>query len=116
MVKPAASAPLLTPLSPAQKRHLRALGHGLHPVVMVGKLGLTDAVVAATVEALLAHELVKARLQPQGPEDPAALAAALAEATRSQVVQVLVRTLLLYKLHPKKPTIVLPRARKGAAG
>jgi RNA-binding protein len=103
------------PLSAAQTRYLRALGHGLDPVVIVGKLGLTTAVVAATKGALLAHELVKVKLPQVEPEARRSLAAALAEATRSEVAQVLGRTVLLYKRHPKKPTIVLPRPRKGAA-
>jgi RNA-binding protein len=84
----------------------------LDPVVMIGKLGLTAAVVAATKGALLAHELVKVKLPQLGADERRSLAQALAEATGSEVAQVLGRTALLYKRHPKKPTIVLPRPAK----
>ena len=33
-------------LNERQKKHLRGLGHALHPLVSLGQHGLTDAVVA----------------------------------------------------------------------
>src|ERR1019366_9207962 len=44
------------------RRHLRALGHHLQPVVHVGKEGLSAALVAAVGSALGTHELIKVRL------------------------------------------------------
>ena len=46
-----------------QRRHLRGLAHPSKPVVMIGKEGLTEAVVAKTDAELLAHELIKIRFQ-----------------------------------------------------
>ena len=46
-----------------QRRHLRGLAHPLKPVVMIGKEGLTEAVVAKTDAELAAHELIKIRFQ-----------------------------------------------------
>ena len=46
-------------LSEKQKKHLRRLAHPLHPLVMLGNAGLTDAVVAELDRALADHELVK---------------------------------------------------------
>ena len=46
-------------LSEKQKKHLRRLAHPLHPIVMLGNAGLTDAVVAELDRALTDHELVK---------------------------------------------------------
>jgi RNA-binding protein len=90
-------------------RHLRGLGHHLEPVVQIGKEGLTDAVLGATREQLLAHELVKVRVGSEAPIDRKEVGAALAAGTGSVLVQTLGRTLLLYKRHPQKPKIELPR-------
>jgi RNA-binding protein len=90
-------------------RHLRALGHHLDPVVQVGKEGVTDAVVAATREQLLAHELIKVRIGTEAPVDRKEAASDLAARTGATLAQVLGRTLLLYKRHPRKARIELPR-------
>jgi RNA-binding protein len=48
-------------LTQNQKKHLRRLGHGLDPVVLVGQQGFTPGVTAELDGALTAHELVKVR-------------------------------------------------------
>jgi len=90
-------------------RYLRGLGHDLDPVVVIGKEGLTDAVTKATSTALSTHELIKVRVLPEAPVDRKEVAAELAKETRSALAQVLGRTFLLYRRHPKKPKIVLPK-------
>lgn len=52
----------MNPLSPAQRRALRAKAHHLEPVVHVGQHGLTPAVLREIDVALRAHELVKVRV------------------------------------------------------
>jgi RNA-binding protein len=47
--------PMPISLSPRQRQHLKALAHGLSPVVQVGAAGVSDAVVAAMHEALKRH-------------------------------------------------------------
>jgi RNA-binding protein len=94
----------------ASLRHLRALGHDLDPVVMVGKGGITESLVRATNAALLTHELVKVKVQSEAPIDRKEAAQSLADATDAVLAQVLGRTFLLYKKHPKKPKIRLPKA------
>lgn len=95
-------------LTGKQRRFLRARGHHLTPVVYVGREGVSHAVVAAVDEALLAHELVKVKLGQNADEGRREAASALAEATSSQIAQVLGRTVLLYRRHPEKPALVLP--------
>jgi RNA-binding protein len=98
-----------TQLSGKAVRHLRALGHHLDAVVQVGKEGITDGVVLATREALLAHELVKVRILPEAPIERKVAGEELAQRTGAALAQTLGRTLLLYKRHPNKPKLVLPR-------
>lgn len=95
-------------LTGKQRRHLRALGHDLDPVVQLGKLGLTEAVTAAVDAALEQHELVKVRLGTECPDDRHDVAERLAPALSAEVAQVLGRTILLYRRHPKEPKIKLP--------
>ena len=75
---PGSSGPIMIPNSPEsappapelasyQRKALRGLANPLRPVVHVGEAGVSDAVLRALDEALLAHELVKVRLF--APED-----------------------------------------------
>jgi RNA-binding protein len=102
-------------LSGAARRHLRALGHRLQPVVQCGKEGLTPALVAAVDSALRTHELVKVRISENAEGSRHDLSASLSDSTSSELVEVLGRTLLLYRPHPTKPKIELPVAKKTKA-
>lgn len=92
-----------------QRSYLRGLGHHLDPVVQVGKDGLSEGLVAALADTLAQHELVKVRLADTVEGDRRQLAAALAVESRAALVQVLGRTLLLYRPRAEDPAIVLPR-------
>ncbi|MBN2576425.1 MAG: YhbY family RNA-binding protein [Deltaproteobacteria bacterium] len=85
------------------RRRLRAAGHALMPVVHIGKQGGTDAVLGQVMRALLDHELVKVKLGSECPETRFELAETFASLPRVHVAQILGRTILLYKRHPKKP-------------
>jgi RNA-binding protein len=97
------------PLTGKQRRHLRSLGHHLEPVVQLGKLGLTEGVVAAISSALDQHELVKVRIGTECPDERHDVAERLGPALGAEVAQVLGRTVLVYRRHPKEPRIVLPK-------
>jgi RNA-binding protein len=96
-------------LTGKQRRHLRSLGHHLEPVVQLGRLGLSEAAIAAVDAALDQHELVKVRIGTECPDDRHDVAERLAPAVKGEVAQVLGRTLLVYRRHPKDPRITLPR-------
>jgi len=100
----------MKPLSGKQRGHLKAIGHSLEPVVRIGKGGITDGLVNAVSEALLVHELVKIKVLEEAPLDRKEAATQLAERCEAYAVQVVGKTLLLYRRHPTQPKIVLPRA------
>jgi len=103
-------------LTGKQRRHLRALGHHLEPVVQVGKGGLTEGVSAAVKDALERHELIKVRLGTECPDQRDDVAAQLSDQLGAEIAQALGRTVLLYKRHPKEPKIMLPGVGKPGAG
>jgi len=51
----------MTVLTQAQKKRLRAKGHELKPVVMIGNKGLSESVQKEIAAALEFHELIKIR-------------------------------------------------------
>ncbi len=95
-------------LNGKQRRYLRALGHHREPVVQVGKEGLSEGLVAALDTALETHELVKVKLGAAAGADRRALGAAVAEAAGGELVQVLGRTVLVYRRRKLDPEITLP--------
>ena len=100
---PKASAPILKNF---QLAYLRGQAHRLEAIVQVGDAGITEAVVKATDEALLQHELIKVRLR--RPDNKKAMAAELAEKTHASLCGLIGHTVILYKEHPEKPQIHLP--------
>ena len=84
------------PLTGKQRRALRAKGHHMEPVVIVGQSGVTEGILGATTQALEDHELIKVKIH-EGPEDRHEAAEKLAQGTGSELVQLLGRTALLFK-------------------
>jgi len=96
------------PLTERQKKHLRTLGHQLHPVVMIGAGGLSDGVLNELEGALTYHELVKVKIAGAEREQKKAMIAELAAHSGAEVVQVIGHVALLFRRNPKKPRIELP--------
>jgi RNA-binding protein len=99
-------------LTGKQRRYLRALGHGLAPLLQIGKEGVTDAFVAAMKQALGDHELIKVKVGGNAPVDRHDAAAELAELGEAELVQVLGNHVLLYRPDPEDPVIELPGGPK----
>jgi RNA-binding protein len=76
--------------------------------VQVGKDGITEGLVGATNAALLEHELIKVRVGEHG-GDRHEVATGLASASKSELVGVVGRTVLLYRERAEEPTIKLPK-------
>ena len=95
-------------LSGKQRRFLRGLGNRLRATVFIGHKGINEAVIHSTEKAFSNSELLKIKLQESFPDDRQQAAAELAKATNAHVVQVLGRTILLYRRDHKEPKIDLP--------
>ncbi len=90
------------PLTSSDYSHLRSEGRRLTVTATVGKAGLTEAV-ALQISTLLAHhELVKVRIPPSDKAGRAEMAQKLAAKTAATLVELLGRTVLLYKPLPKQ--------------
>jgi RNA-binding protein len=101
-----------------QRRHLRGLAHPLKPVVMIGKEGLSDAVVAKAEAELLAHELIKVRFS-DWKDEKREIMAALAARTQAELVGVVGHVGILFRQNrePKRRKIRVPaRPRRSSHG
>ena len=86
-------------LNGRQKRHLRGLGHHLKPLVTIGRAGITDTVVSSAQEILAAHELIKVRIGNNCSIDRREAAETLAARTGAEVVQVMSKTALIFRVN-----------------
>lgn len=94
-------------LTGKQARHLRALGHKLKPIVMVGKEAVTEKLVVSCKEQLDVHELIKVKILESCPLDRKEVATELAQKTGASIAQILGRTILIYRPSPAQ-LITLP--------
>jgi RNA-binding protein len=95
-------------LTGADKRALRALGHHLDPLVFVGREGVSEPLVNAVREAHENAELLKVRILDTCSGERREIARELETRTGSELIQVLGRTVLLFRRHPEHPRISLP--------
>lgn len=95
-------------LTGKQKRFLRGIGHGLKPVIVVGKGEVSEALINETNTALEAHELIKVKILESCMLDRHEVAGMLAEACLAETAQVLGNTVLLFR-QADEPKIELPR-------
>jgi RNA-binding protein len=95
-------------LTSKQRQFLKGRAHGLSPVVRVGKSGLTPSIVRETRSSLLAHELIKVRVEAEQSVARRALAGDLAREAGAEVVGIVGKIAVLYRPRDEKPRIVLP--------
>ena len=94
-------------LTSKQRAQLRSLANSIDTILIVGKDGIGNNLVKQANDALEARELIKGRVLENSLLSPKEAAAALAEQTGAEVVQVIGTRLVLYKKNPKKPVIEL---------
>ncbi len=80
----------------------------IDPIFQIGKSSLTPEVTEAVAEALEARELIKISVLKNCIDDPRSIAEVMAESTKSEVVQVIGKKIVLYKESKNKKKIQLP--------
>ena len=106
-----------------QRAYLKSLAMTMEPIFQIGKSSMTPGLTEAIAEALEARELIKISVLQNCADDPRELAELVAERTRSQVVQVIGKKIVLYKegkddkkkiLWPSDPGRWEPEAKQSA--
>ena len=89
-------------LTSKQRAQLRALANPLEPIVHIGKGDIGENLIKQADDALEARELIKGRVLETSLLSAKEAAQALAEATRSEVVQVIGTKFVLYRQSHRK--------------
>ena len=93
-----------------QRAYLKSLAMTMDLIFQIGKASLTPENTKAIAEALEARELIKISVLQNCMDDPKELAQMVAERTKSQVVQVIGKKIVLYKEGKEnKKKIMLPK-------
>ncbi|HEU5209319.1 MAG TPA: ribosome assembly RNA-binding protein YhbY [Longimicrobiales bacterium] len=96
-------------LTARQRAHLKSLAHPLKPLFQIGREGVTSNVAGTIAAALETRELLKVKVLEGAPVSAREAADELAgQVEAMHVVQVIGRTIVLYRRHPEKPEIRLP--------
>lgn len=95
-----------------QRAYLKGLAMNIEPIYQIGKSSITPEFTEGIAEALEARELIKISVLNNCTDDPSELAVILGERTKSEVVQVIGKKIILYKRSKKNPKIELPKVKK----
>lgn len=95
-------------LTGKQKRFLRSEAHHVDPIFQVGKAGVSEAMLVQIAEALEKRELVKISILSNNEDDKNEVAETLAKGTKSELVQLIGHTVVLYKKSVNNKRIELP--------
>lgn len=91
-----------------QRAYLKGLASNLDPIFQVGKSSLTPELTEAIGESFNTRELIKIAVLKNCMDDPREIAEMVAGRTRSEVVQVLGKKIVLYKENKDNKKIILP--------
>lgn len=95
-------------LTTKQRQFLKGLAHPLAPVVRIGRGGVRESVIDETRKSLLAHELIKVRIDSDDSTERRALAGTLALAAGAEIAGSVGKIAILYRPRDEKLTIKLP--------
>lgn len=95
-----------------QRAYLKSLAMTIEPIYQIGKSALTPEITEGINEALEARELIKINVLKNCMDDPNEMARTLAERTRSEIVQVIGKKIILYRESKDKKKIILPPDKK----
>lgn len=95
-----------------QRAYLKSLAMNIDPIYQVGKSSLTPEITKGLDEALEKRELIKVTVLNNCMDDPREIAEVVAERTRSEVVQVIGKKIVLYRESKENKKIELPKVKK----
>ena len=96
-------------LTSKQRAYLRSLANSAETILQVGKEGISENLIKQVDDALTARELIKGKVLETAPGFAGEIAAQLAEATGSEVVQVIGMRFVLSRRNLKNPKISLKK-------
>jgi RNA-binding protein len=103
------------PLSPQDRKRLKAIGHHLNAILIFGGKGLSDSFVEELNLRLEDHELIKVRVNAETREDRHAIVAELCKVGECELVQLIGKIALLHRA-AKKPNPKLSNLLRYAGG
>lgn len=89
-------------LTGKQKRYLRSEAHHLSAIFQIGKDGVHRSQIEGIIDALDAKELIKVKILESCRQSKNEVALELSMKTKADVVQILGRTIILYKPSDKE--------------
>jgi RNA-binding protein len=92
-----------------QKKFLRAKGHILKPIVMIGQHGLSEAVLAELKLSMTKHELLKIKIRAEDKDDRQKMIDEIVSLTKAHLIQVIGSVMVIYRAFDEEPQIILPR-------
>lgn len=99
-------------LDSKQRAYLRGLANSIDTILIIGKGGMSDEIIKQADDALLARELIKAKVLETSYVSPKEAANIISDKINADIVQVIGTKFVLYKRNEKEPTIVLPKLKK----
>lgn len=96
-------------LTKTQIRFLKSEAHHLHPIVMLGANGLTDAVQKEINLALDSHELIKVKLGQLPDEEQDEMIQEICLTQQAEFVQKIGHIAVIYRPNPDKKRFNLPK-------
>jgi len=92
-----------------QRAYLKSLAMKENSIINIGKGGVTPELTELVREAITARELIKINILQNCMDDPKEMAQTLSERTKSQIVQIIGKKIVLYKEgKDDKRKIILP--------
>lgn len=83
------------------KKQLRAIGHGLKPVIIVGQKGISDNLLAETDRSLSDHELIKIKLASMDRDQRSKQIEEICSQCKAELVQSIGKVALIFRKNTK---------------
>lgn len=92
-----------------QRAYLSSQANSMDPIFQIGKASLTPEIITALGEAIEKRELIKIAVLKNCIDDPREIATVIAERTRSEVVKVIGKKIILFRQAKKNSKFDLPK-------